>query len=193
MDDSPSRLPRALRAFGHRDFRLFWSGQFFSLIGTWMQSVAQAWLVLELTNSPFRLGLVSALQFTPILLFAVFTGALADRLPKRKLLLASQSLLCLQASVLAALVWQGHVRYWHVAVLATVYGLANSVDMPARQSFIADMVGRADLQNAVAINSAMFNGARVIGPAVAGFVIARWGEAPAFLLKIGRASCRERV
>ncbi len=182
MSEPPSHLPPALRAFAHRDFRLFWSGQFFSLIGTWMQSVAQAWLVLELTDSPFRLGLVSTLQFTPILLFAVFTGALADRLPKRRLLLVSQSVLCLQASLLAALVWLGHVQYWHVAALATLYGLANSVDMPARQSFIVEMVGKADLQNAVAINSAMFNGARVIGPALAGLVIARWGEGPAFIL-----------
>jgi predicted MFS family arabinose efflux permease len=175
-------LPAALRAFRHRDFRLFFSGQLVSLVGTWMQSVAQSWLVLELTNSPFRLGLVSALQFAPMLVLSFFAGALADRLPKRRLVLASQSVLFTQALALALLVHFGHVQYWHVAVLALVYGLANTVDMPTRQAFIVEMVGRDDLMNAIALNSAMFNAARIVGPALAGIAIARWGTALAFYL-----------
>ena len=179
-DPPPSRWPAPLRAFAHRDFRLFFAGQLVSLVGTWMQSVAQAWLVLELTNSPFRLGLVSALQFTPMLLLSFLAGALADRLPKRRLLVATQSVLAAQALTLAALVGLGQVQYWHVALMATVYGLGNTLDIPARQSFVVEMVGKADLVSAIALNSATFNGARVIGPALAGLVIARWGTATAF-------------
>jgi len=177
---APSALPVPLRAFAHRDFRLFWSGQLVSLVGTWMQSVAQSWLVLELTNSAFLLGLVGTLQFAPVLVFSFFAGALADRLPKRRVLITTQSVMCAQALLLAALVYRGHVQYWHVAVMAAVYGLANTVDMPTRQAFIADMVGREGLRSAIALNSAMFNGARVVGPALAGLVIARWGTALAF-------------
>jgi MFS family permease len=177
-----SRLPAALRAFRHRDFRLFWFCQLVSLTGTWMQSVAQSWLVLELTNSPFRLGLVSALQFTPIILLSFFTGALADRLPKRRLVLVAQTILFVQALALTALVHSGHVAFWHVAGLALLYGIANSVDMPARQAFIVEMVGRADLLNAIALNSSMFNAARIVGPALAGIAIAHWGLPVAFFV-----------
>jgi len=179
-DAPPSSLPAALRAFAHRDFRLFFAGQLVSLVGTWMQSVAQSWLVLELTNSPFRLGLVGTLQFAPVLVLSFFAGAMADRLPKRRLLVATQSVMCVLALVLAALVHHGHVQYWHVAVMAAIYGVANTVDMPTRQAFIVEMVGRDSLRSAIALNSAMFNAARVIGPALAGLVIARWGTALAF-------------
>jgi MFS family permease len=175
-----SAPPGPLRALAHRDFRLFCSGQVVSQVGTWMQSVAQAWLVLELTDSPLRLGLVGTLQFTPILLLSVVAGVLADRLPKRRLLVATQSVMGAQALTLAILVTSGQVRYWHVAVLAAVYGLANALDNPARQSFVAEMVGRADLPSAIALNSAIFNSARVVGPALAGLAIARWGTATAF-------------
>ncbi len=173
---------RRLPALAHRDFRLFWSGQLISLIGTWMQSVGQAWLVLELTGSAFKLGVIGTLQFAPVLCFAFVGGALSDRVPKRRLLLATQTTLMLQALVLGALAWTGHVRYWHVAVLATVYGFANALDMPARQSYVAELVDRAHLMNAIALNSAAFNGARVVGPAAAGVVVARWGAAAAFLV-----------
>jgi MFS family permease len=179
---TPPRVPPGLRAFGHRDFRLFWGAQLVSLVGTWMQSVAQAWLVLTLTPSPFLVGLVSALQFTPVLLLSFPAGVIADRFPKRRLMLLSQSVLCVQASALAVLVGTGHVAYWHVAVLATLYGLGNTLDMPTRQSFMIELVGKDDLMNAIALNSAMFNSARVIGPAVAGLVIDRWGTTPAFVL-----------
>ncbi len=175
-------FPSGLRALDHRDFRLFWTGQLVSLIGTWMQSVAQSWLVLQLSGSPLKLGLIGTFQFAPVLLFSVVAGALVDRLPKRRLILATQTLLALQAFTLTALVWTGHVRYWHVAVLALLLGCANVIDMPTRQAFIVEMVGRGDLVNAVALNSAAFNGARIVGPALAGLLIGRFGLAPAFLL-----------
>ena len=176
------KLPVAFSALGQRDFRVFWLGQLVSLIGTWMQRVGQAWLVLELTNSAFKLGLISALQFTPVLLFAVPGGAIADRLSKRRLLMLTQSVLMLQSVALTVLVWTGHVRYWHVALLALLYGLAQSIDMPTRQSFISDLVGKTHLMNAVALNSSMFNSARLVGPAVAGLLIARYGLPQTFLL-----------
>jgi MFS family permease len=175
-------FPSGLRALDHRDFRLFWTGQLVSLIGTWMQSVAQSWLVLQLSGSPLKLGLIGTFQFAPVLLFSVVAGAIVDRLPKRRLILATQTLLALQAFTLTALVWTGHVRYWHVAVLALLLGCANVIDMPTRQAFIVEMVGRGDLVNAVALNSAAFNGARIVGPALAGLLIGRFGLAPAFLL-----------
>jgi MFS family permease len=171
-----------LGAFRHRDFRLFWSGQLVSLIGTWMQSVGQSWLVLELTGSPFQLGLVNTLQFAPILLLSPVGGALSDRLGKRRILLVTQAAMMVQALVLALLVRSGNVRYWHVAVLAVIYGVGRAVDIPARQSFLTDLVGRADLPNAVALNSVVFNGARIVGPGVAGLLIARVDVAAAFFL-----------
>jgi MFS family permease len=174
------RFPVGLRALNHRDFRLFISGQLISLIGTWMQSVAQSWLVLELTNSAFKLGLIGTLQFGPMLCFSFLAGAVADRLPKRRVILATQTALMLQAFVLSVLVWTGRVQYWHVAVLAVCYGLATTLDMPTRQSFIVEMASKEDLSNAIALNSAMFNGARMVGPAVAGFLVDRYGVAPAF-------------
>jgi MFS family permease len=179
---APGSRPARLSALRHRDFRLFWGGQLVSLIGTWMQSVGQAWLVLELTGSPFQLGLVTALQFTPILLLSPVGGALSDRFPKRRIILLTQAIMMAQAFVLAGLVWSGQVRYWHVAVLAAIYGLGRAVDIPARQSYITDLVGRADLPNAVALNSLVFNGARIVGPAVAGLLIAGFGVALAFFL-----------
>lgn len=175
-------FPSGLRALNHRDFRLFFTGQLISLVGTWMQSVGQSWLVLVLTNSPFKLGLIGTLQFGPMLCFSIVAGAIADRLPKRRVVIATQTALMLQAFILSALAWTGHVQYWHVAVLATLYGLATTLDMPTRQSFIVEMVGKDDLMNAIALNSAMFNGARIVGPAVAGLLVARYGVAPAFFL-----------
>ncbi len=169
-------------AFRHRDFRLFWGGQLVSLIGTWMQSVGQSWLVLELTGSAFSLGLVNALQFMPILLLSPVGGTLSDRLGKRRILLVTQAAMMVQAFVLALLVRSGHVRYWHVAVLAVLYGLGRAADIPARQSFLTDLVGRPDLPNAVALNSVVFNGARIVGPGVAGLLIARFDVGVAFFL-----------
>ncbi len=176
------RFPSALRALNHRDFRLFWLGQSVSSVGSWMQSIGLAWLVLELTGSPLRLGLVSALHFGPLLLLSVVAGVIVDRSPTRRLLLSTQLALMLPAFALAGLVWTGWVRYWHVATLAGVIGIVNALDMPSRQSFTVEMVGRDDLVNAIALNSATFNAARVTGPALGGYLIARYGTAVAFLL-----------
>ena len=175
-------LLRTFLALRHRNFRLFWFGQLISLTGTWMQTTAQAWLVLTLTHSAWLLGLVGALQFLPVLILALFGGVLADRLPKRRMLLFTQSSALLQAAVLWVLVATGHVQIWHVLVLASLLGLTNSVDMPTRQAFVFEMVGREDLPNAIALNSSLFNMARVLGPGLGGLLIAWLGVAPLFLL-----------
>jgi MFS family permease len=176
------QFPPTLRALNHRDFRLFWIGQSISSVGSWMQSVGLSWLVLELTDSPFRLGVVSALQFGPVLLLSAIAGVVVDRTPKRPLIISTQTALMIPAFALAALSWGGWVRYWHVAILAGLIGVVNAIDMPSRQSFMVEMVGREDLMNAMALNSATFNAARVAGPAIGGLLIARYGIALAFLL-----------
>jgi MFS family permease len=175
-------LLRAFVALRHRNFRLFWSGQLISLIGTWMQTTGQAWLVLELTHSAWLLGVVGALQFLPVMLLSLFGGVLADRLPKRRVLLFTQSFATLQAFVLWLLVVTGEVRLWHVLVLAALLGLTNSFDMPTRQAFVVEMVGRHDLPNAIALNSSLFNLARIVGPGLGGLIIAWVGVTPLFLL-----------
>jgi len=166
---------RAFVALHHRNFRLFWFGQLISLIGTWMQTIGQAWLVLELTHSALLLGLVGALQFLPVLLFTLFGGVLADRWPKRTVLLATQSSAMIEAAILWLLVVTGTVQIWHILVLATCLGITNSVDMPTRQAFVVEMVGREDLPNAIALNSSLFNMARIVGPGIGGLLIAAFG------------------
>ena len=174
------RFPAGLRALNHAEFRRFYAAQWLSLVGGWIQTVAQSWLVLQLTGSPLRLGLIATLQFAPVLLFSVVAGAVADRLSKRRVLIATQVTLALQAATLAALVWTDSVAYWHVCALGLLLGFASVVDQPARQSFVLELVGREDVGNAVALNSAGFNAARIVGPALAGLLIARVGVAPAF-------------
>jgi len=146
-----------------------------------MQMTAQSWLVLTLTESPFKLGLVGSLHFAPMIVFTLYAGVLADRLPKRRIIIATQSSMAVCALVLAALTLSGHVRYWHVLVLAALVGTARAFDTPARQAFFVEMVGREDLLNAIALNSSVFNLARVIGPALAGLVIKMLGTGWAFL------------
>src|SRR3989454_4436534 len=175
-------FPSGLRALNHAAFRRFFLAQLVALVCGWMHTVSQSWLVLTLTDSPLRLGLIGTLQFAPILLFSIFTGAVADRVPKRRLLMATQVTLAALALVLAALVLSKSVRYWHVAVVAVLAGLAQTFDGPARQSFMAEMVGKADLVNAVALNSAAFNSARIVGPALAGMLIGRFGVVPSFVI-----------
>ncbi len=166
----------------HRNYRLFFIGQLISLIGTWMQTVGQAWLVLSLTNSPFLLGVINALQWAPVLLFSLPAGVVVDRLPKRPLIVATQALFLLLALCLGVLTVTGLVRYWHVAVLAALLGTVNVIDTPARQAFIVEMVGGTeDLTGAIALNSSIFNSARLLGPGLAGLVIAAWGVGIAFL------------
>ena len=173
-------LPHGLRAFRHRNFSLFWGGQLISLAGTWMQQVAQGWLVFELTNDPLALGVTAAAQFTPVLVFGLFGGLIADVLPKRQTLIGTQVVAGLLAVVLGLLVASGQVQVWHVFLLAGLLGLVNAVDMPVRQSFVVEMVGRADIANAVALNSAVFNATRIIGPAIAGVLIGSVGLAICF-------------
>jgi MFS family permease len=174
---------RSVSAFGHRNYRLFFSGQAVSLVGTWMQQVAQAWLVLELTDGdPLWLGIVSAAQFLPVLVLGLFAGVLADVLPKRQTLMAVQAVMMVLAAILAVLTLSGHVELWMVILLALALGCANAVDMPVRQSFAIEMVGPKDVGNAVSLNSAMFNGARVLGPAIAGLTIGAFGVGIAFAI-----------
>ncbi len=153
-----------------------------SLVGTWMQSVAQAWLVLLLTHDPLWLGVVAAVQFTPVLVLGLFGGIVADILPKRPTVIGTQASLMVLALVLAGLSWSGVVQVWHILVLAVALGLVNAVDMPTRQAFVMEIVGREDVANAVAMNSAMFNAARIVGPAIAGLVIGVAGVTVCFLL-----------
>ena len=170
------------RAFRHRNYQLFFAGQLISLTGTWMQSVAESWLVFRLTGSAALLGVTSFATLSPVFLFATFGGILADRADRRRILIATQTLSMLLPLTLAALTLSGHVRVWHVFVLATCLGIVNAFDIPARQSFVVEMVGREDLTNAIALNSSMVNGARVVGPAVAGLLVAAVGEGWCFLL-----------
>jgi MFS family permease len=153
-----------------------------SLVGTWMQQVGQAWLVLELTNDPIALGLVAAAQFTPVLFLGLFGGIVADAVSKRKALIYTQIAAGLLALALGVLVVSGQVQVWHVFVLALSLGVVNSFDMPIRQSFVVEMVGRPDIANAVALNSAVFNITRIIGPAIAGLMIATFDIHPLFFI-----------
>jgi MFS family permease len=172
----------AFRALRHRNFRLFFAGQLTSLTGTWMQSVAQSWLVLKLTDSPLMLGLVTFANYLPILLVALFAGVVVDHVDRRRLIIVAQVLLMLSAFVLAASTWTGTVRVSYVIALAAFNGLVSAFEMPGRQAFVVDMVGMEDLPNAIALNSMMFNGARTIGPAIAGVLIYLVGTATCFFL-----------
>lgn len=176
------QLPRTFAALKHRNYRLFWSGQIISLIGTWMQTVGQGWLVLSLTNSPFKLGFVSMAGSLPILLFTLWGGVVADRVNKRNLILFTQSSAMTLAFILAALTSFKVVQVWHIVMLAFLLGTVNSFDTPSRQAFIVEMVGKEDLTNAIGLNSAMFNTARMVGPAIAGLLIAALGVAGCFWL-----------
>ncbi|MES9521210.1 MFS transporter [Streptomyces capoamus] len=177
-------VPRTSSMFSSlriRNYRLFFLGQVVSNTGTWMQRIAQDWLVLSLTGSSAAVGITTALQFLPMLLFGLYGGVLVDRLPKRPTLLVTQSAMAVTGLALAALTLSGEVRVWHVYVAAFAVGLATVVDNPARQSFVSEMVGPAQLQNAVSLNSANFQSARLVGPAVAGLMITGVGTGWAFL------------
>lgn len=169
-------------ALRHRNFRLFFSGQLISLIGTWLQNTAQGWLVYELTGSKWLLGVVTAVNSAPMLLFSIWGGSVADRHSKRNIVLATQSAMMLFSFIFAALVWSGHITTWQILLIAGLRGLAMAFDMPARQSFMVEMTSREDLMNAISLNSSIVNGARVIGPSIAGFLIAKVGIALCFFL-----------
>jgi MFS family permease len=175
-------LLRAFTSLRQRNYRLFWFGQMISLIGSYMQTIGQAWLVLELTHSAWQLGLVGALQSLPVLLFSLFGGVFADRWPKRRVLLVTQAAAMIQALLLWALIATGTIQLWHLYVLAMLLGLTNSLDHPTRQAFIIELVGHEDLPNAVALNASLSQMTRVVGPGMAGIIIAASSVTMLFLL-----------
>lgn len=171
----------AFRSLRHRDFRLYFWGELVSMTGTWMQFMAQGWLVYRLTGSTVLLGLIMLASHAPFMLLGMVGGAAADRFERRKIQICAQSLAAAQALVLGALTYSGRVETWHVFALASVLGVANAFELPSRQAFLSDVVPREDLGNAIAINTIVFNASRLVGPAAAGLVVARWGEGAAFL------------
>jgi MFS family permease len=171
-----------LRSLRYPNFRLFYAGQLVSLIGTWMQTLAQSWLMYRLTQSATWLGLAGAASLLPSLFLGLYGGVLADRFPRRKLLLAAQTLAMVQAFAFAALTLLGHVQPWHILVLALLLGVVTAFEMPARQSFLSELVPRADLNNAIALNASLFHLARFIGPAIAGVLVASIGEGWVFFI-----------
>jgi MFS family permease len=174
--DRQSRLSETFRALRHRNYKLFFSGQLISLIGTWMDQIAESWLVYRLTGSAILLGTVAFASQIPVFLLAPIGGALADRLDRRKILIATQASMMALTFMLAWLTLSHRIHIWQVVTLAALTGAVNAFDLPARQAFVVDMVARTDLVNAIALNSSMFNGARVVGPALAGVVVAAIGE-----------------
>jgi MFS family permease len=174
--ESRGRLSATLRAMRHRNFQLFFSGQLISLVGTWMDTVAEAWLIYRLTGSSLLLGTVAFCSQIPVFLMAPIGGFVADKFNRRDLIVVTQSLSMVLAGTLAFLTLTHKVQVWHVMLLAALLGVVNAFDIPGRQAFIVEMVGKEDLMNAIALNSSMFNGARIIGPAVAGVLVAKIGE-----------------
>ena len=174
--EDASRIPQMLRALRHRNFQLFFSGQLISLIGTWMDNIAEAWLVYRLTGSSLLLGTVAFAGQIPVFLLAPIGGMVADRWNRQRVVIATQASSMVLAGILAVLTLTRRVTVWEVVVLAALMGAVNAFDIPARQAFLVDMVGREDLMNGIALNSSMFNGARVIGPSIAGILVASIGE-----------------
>lgn len=170
------------RSFRHRNYRILFPANAISNIGSWAQRIAQDWLVLELTHSGTYLGIVTAIQFTPVLFFSLHGGALADRFNKRKLLMGTNALGAFSAISLGVLVMSHNIVLWHVFVLAAVLGISSAIDAPVRQAFAAEIVGHDDLPNAVSLNSANFNAGRLVGPALSGLLIAAFGTGPSFIL-----------
>lgn len=186
--DGKTGAPRGLSfsqtfsALKHRNYRLWFIGQLTSLVGTWMQNIAQPWLVYQMTGSPLYLGIVSFAPAIPALTLTLWAGVIVDRLPKRNLLVMTQTVLMLSAFTLAADYFLGWVQPWHVVILALVNGTVQALDAPTRQAIVVDMVGREDLMNGIALNSAMFNSARILGPSIAGIVLALVGPGWCFVL-----------
>src|SRR6202048_902568 len=174
-------LPATLRALRHSNFQLFFSGQLISLIGTWMQNIAESWLVYRLTGSALLLGAAGFASQIPLFLVAPLGGIVADRFNRQRIVIGTQISSMILAMIFATLTLTGVIRVWHIFVLAALLGVVNAFDIPARQSFLVDMVGKEDLMNAIALNSTIFNGARIIGPSIAGILVARIGEGWCFL------------
>ncbi len=176
------RRPAALRALRHREFRIFWGGLLISVIGTWMQMAAQGWLVLDLSNSPFMLGVVGACASFPMLVFSLPAGVIADRVSKRNIVLVTQTAAMAQAFALAGLVYSGLIQVWHVMVLAGVLGTINAFDMTTRHAMVIELASREDALNAVSLNSTAFQTGRMLGPAMGGLLMAKAGVAACFLV-----------
>jgi predicted MFS family arabinose efflux permease len=182
MNSKESKWNHPFASLKEYNFRLYWIGMCVSLIGTWMQNIAQPWLAYSLTQSPLLLSLVGVLQFTPVLLFSLFAGVFIDRFPKKKIILITQSASLLVTLILGILVWSGHIRYWQILVMAGLMGVVNTFDMPARQSFVIQLAGKENLMNAIALNSMAFNVARIIGPSIAGIIMGMLGIAACFFI-----------
>src|SRR5450432_4520412 len=179
---TPAGWRRIFAAFRHRNYRLFFIGQLVSLIGNWINSTAEGWLVYQLTGSTALLGVVAAASTGPMLVLSTWGGWVADRHPKRTVLVIAQIVSMVLSLLLAFLVWSGHVRPWQIIAVAALGGVVMAFDMPARQSFVIEITSRADLKNAIALNSSMVNGARIIGPSLAGVIMARFGVASCYLI-----------
>ncbi len=169
-------------ALTHANYRYFWIGQCISLIGTWMQNVGQVWLVYSLTNSPLLTGIVSAVQFIPVTVFSLYAGVVIDKFPKKRILFLTQSTSMVLAFILAILIFTETVQYWHILIIAFILGCSNTVDMPTRQSFMIEITGREHLMNAIALNSMIFNLARIVGPSIGGIMLASAGAGWCFLM-----------
>ncbi len=180
--ESASKFSNTFRALKHKNYRLFFIGQIISLSGTWMQNVAQSWLVYRITGSVTLLGLIGFAGQIPVFLLAPIGGAIADKYNRQRILLATQSVSMIAAFIFATLTLTKNIEVWHLFVLASITGISNAFDIPTRQSFVVDMVGKEDLVNAIALNSSMFNGARIVGPAIAGILVSAVGEGWCFLI-----------
>lgn len=176
------KIISAFPAFRHRNYQLYFAGQLVSMTGTWLQNVALGWLVFQLTKSAYLVGLIAAIELLPVLFFALFAGVIVDRYPKRKVIIIEQSLALVVAAILGILTLSGHITVLQIAVLAFLLGITDAIDKPARQAFVVDMVGKKDMTSAIALNAGTFNAARVIGPAVAGTLIALYGTGWAFII-----------
>lgn len=177
-----TKLSTVFSALKYKNFRYFWTGQCISLLGTWIQRTAQSWLVYSLTKSAFLLGLLGVFQFGPVLLFSLFAGVIIDRFPKKNLLIITQIVFMVQSLVLALLVWLNIVRYWQILILALIFGFAQTLDLPVRQSFYVELVEKDDLLNAISLNSTIINLAKVVGPSIAGVLLVKMGAAACFFI-----------
>jgi len=177
-----TKLGDTFSSLKHKNFRYFWTGQCVSLMGTWIQRTTQAWLVYNITKSPLLLGLLGVFQFGPVFLFSLPVGVFVDRFSKKKLLIITQAVFMIQSLILSYLVWINAVRYWHIALLAIIFGFAQTLDMPVRQSFFVELVGKEDLMNAISLNSTISNLAKIIGPSVAGILMVKLGDTACFFI-----------
>ncbi len=182
IKNSKNIVNNNFHALSHKNFRYYWLGQCVSLIGTWIQNIGQSWIVLSLTGSPFLLGLLGTIQFLPITIFSLFAGVVIDKYPKKKILIITQTISMILAFVLATLVFTNNVKYEYVLILALILGFSNTIDMPTRQAFTVEMVGKEDIMNAIALNSATFNLARIAGPAIGAVFMVFFGAGWCFLI-----------